>query len=183
MTKAYGRTQYWPMPEFVGTLRREIIVTLSNLKLYQSSGSLNSRRVRIFLAEKGLKPTPISVDLGKGELRSDQYRLFDSSQMVPTLVLEDGTAIGGSGDLALPGGGPSDEAAFGRYPYGKSFDHHVGAARGTRRLCSGDGGCPQHRQTAMAEASLSDAQGKLFAHANTTCLILDVPDQSVIAKG
>ncbi len=70
LTKAYGRTQYWPMPEFVGTLRREIIVTLSNLKLYQSSGSLNSRRVRIFLAEKGLKPTPISVDLGKGELRS-----------------------------------------------------------------------------------------------------------------
>jgi hypothetical protein len=38
------------------------------------------------------------------------------------------------------------------------------------------------RQTAMAEASLSDAHGKLFAQASTTCLILDVPDQSVIAK-
>jgi uncharacterized protein (TIGR00369 family) len=39
------------------------------------------------------------------------------------------------------------------------------------------------RQTAMAEASLSDARGKLFARASTTCLIFDVPDQSVIAKG
>jgi acyl-coenzyme A thioesterase PaaI-like protein len=38
------------------------------------------------------------------------------------------------------------------------------------------------RQTAMAEASLSDARGKLFARASTTCLIFDVPDQSVIAK-
>jgi len=35
------------------------------------------------------------------------------------------------------------------------------------------------RQTAMAEASLSDASGKLFAQASTTCLIFDVPGQSV----
>jgi uncharacterized protein (TIGR00369 family) len=34
------------------------------------------------------------------------------------------------------------------------------------------------RQTAMAEASLSDARGKLFAQASTTCLIFDVPAQS-----
>jgi acyl-coenzyme A thioesterase PaaI-like protein len=31
------------------------------------------------------------------------------------------------------------------------------------------------RQTAMAEASLSDASGKLFAQASATCLIVDVP--------
>jgi uncharacterized protein (TIGR00369 family) len=31
------------------------------------------------------------------------------------------------------------------------------------------------RQTEMAEASLSDAGGKLFAQASTTCLIFDVP--------
>jgi len=34
------------------------------------------------------------------------------------------------------------------------------------------------RQTAMAEASLSDAHGKIFAQASTTCLIFDVPAQS-----
>ena len=38
------------------------------------------------------------------------------------------------------------------------------------------------RQTAMAEASLSDASGKLFARAGTTCLIFDVP-RSVSARG
>jgi acyl-coenzyme A thioesterase PaaI-like protein len=31
------------------------------------------------------------------------------------------------------------------------------------------------RRTAMAEGSLSDVSGKLFAQASTTCLILDVP--------
>jgi glutathione S-transferase len=69
-------------------------VELSNLKLYQSAGSPNSRRVRIFLAEKGLKPTLVPVDLGKGEQRSDEYRLINPRQMVPVLVLEDGTVIG-----------------------------------------------------------------------------------------
>jgi uncharacterized protein (TIGR00369 family) len=34
------------------------------------------------------------------------------------------------------------------------------------------------RQTAMAEASLSDTRGKLFAQASTTCLIFDPPAQS-----
>jgi glutathione S-transferase len=68
---------------------------LSNtLKLYQSTGSPNSRRVRIFLAEKGLALTLVPVDLGKGEQRSDEYRMINPRQMVPSLVLEDDTAIG-----------------------------------------------------------------------------------------
>jgi glutathione S-transferase len=68
---------------------------LSNtLKLYHSAGSANSRRVRIFLAEKGLELTLVPVDLGKREQRSDEYRMINPRQMVPTLVLEDGTAIG-----------------------------------------------------------------------------------------
>ena len=41
------------------------------LKLYHAVNSPNSRRVRIFLAEKGLKPTLISVDLGAGEQHSE----------------------------------------------------------------------------------------------------------------
>ena len=38
------------------------------------------------------------------------------------------------------------------------------------------------RQTAVAEATLSDARGKLFAQASTTCLIFDVPGLSAIGK-
>jgi glutathione S-transferase len=64
------------------------------LKLYQSSGSPNSRRVRIFLAEKGLSIPQVPVDLGKGEQHSEAYRAINPRRVVPTLVLEDGTAIG-----------------------------------------------------------------------------------------
>jgi glutathione S-transferase len=65
-----------------------------NLKLYQSPVSPNSRRVRIFLAEKGLTVPLVVVDLGKGEQHSEAYRAISPRRMVPTLVLEDGTAIG-----------------------------------------------------------------------------------------
>lgn len=66
----------------------------NTLTLYHSDGSPNSRRVRIFLAEKELGLTLVPVDLGKREQRSDAYRLINPRQVVPTLVLEDGTAIG-----------------------------------------------------------------------------------------
>jgi glutathione S-transferase len=64
------------------------------LKLYHATNSPNSRRVRIFLAEKGLKPTLITVDLGSGEQHSDAYRAINPRRVVPALVLEDGTTIG-----------------------------------------------------------------------------------------
>jgi glutathione S-transferase len=69
-------------------------MTVKTIKLHHSAGSPNSRRVRIFLAEKGLELALVPVDLGKGEQRSDEYRRINPRQMVPTLVLEDGTAIG-----------------------------------------------------------------------------------------
>ena len=66
----------------------------NTLKLYQSAGSPNSRRVRIFLAEKGLKVSLVAVDLGTGEQHSQTYRAINPCRVVPTLVLEDGTSIG-----------------------------------------------------------------------------------------
>src|SRR5258706_4220923 len=64
------------------------------LKLYHSTASPNSRRVRIFLAEKGLQVPLVAVDLGKGEQHLQAYRAINPRRVVPTLVLEDGTAIG-----------------------------------------------------------------------------------------
>jgi glutathione S-transferase len=64
------------------------------LKLYHAVNSPNSRRVRIFLAEKGLKPTLIPVDLGAGEQHSEAYGAINPRRVVPALVLEDGTTIG-----------------------------------------------------------------------------------------
>lgn len=62
--------------------------------LYQSNSSPNSRRVRIFIAEKGLTIPTVAVDLGKGEQHGDAYRAINPRRVVPTLVLEDGTSIG-----------------------------------------------------------------------------------------
>src|SRR5713101_5358861 len=69
-------------------------MTANDLKLYHSVTSPNSRRVRIFLAEKGLTLPLVPVDLAKGEQHSDAYRAINARRVVPTLVLEDGTAIG-----------------------------------------------------------------------------------------
>ena len=69
-------------------------MTPDTLKLYHSPASPNSRRVRILLAEKGLTVPLVAVDLGTGEQRSQAYRAINPRLVVPTLVLEDGTAIG-----------------------------------------------------------------------------------------
>jgi glutathione S-transferase len=64
------------------------------LKLYHAPASPNSRRVRIFLAEKGISLPLVSIDLAAEEQHGDAYRAINPRRVVPTLILEDGTAIG-----------------------------------------------------------------------------------------
>jgi glutathione S-transferase len=64
------------------------------MKLYQSNASPNSRRVRIFLAEKGISMPLVPVDIGAKEQFSDAYAAINPRRVVPTLVLEDSTVIG-----------------------------------------------------------------------------------------
>jgi glutathione S-transferase len=64
------------------------------MKLYQSNASPNSRRVRIFLAEKAISMPIVPVDLGAKEQFSEAYAAINPRRVVPTLVLDDGTAIG-----------------------------------------------------------------------------------------
>jgi glutathione S-transferase len=63
-------------------------------KLYQSNASPNSRRVRTYLAEKGISMPIVPVDLAAREQFSEAYAQINPRRVVPTLVLEDGTAIG-----------------------------------------------------------------------------------------
>lgn len=63
------------------------------MKLYDGGRAPNPRRVRIFLAEKGIKVPTEQVDLGKLEQRSDAYAAINPMQRVPALVLDDGTVI------------------------------------------------------------------------------------------
>lgn len=53
----------------------------------------NPRRVRIFLAEKGIDLPETPVSLMKGEHKSPEHRARNSLGQVPSLVLDDGTAI------------------------------------------------------------------------------------------
>jgi glutathione S-transferase len=64
------------------------------VRLYHSSGSPNSRRVRILIAEKGLNIELAPVDLGAKEQFSDVYRAVNPRLVVPALVLDEGTVIG-----------------------------------------------------------------------------------------
>ena len=63
------------------------------MKLYDAGRAPNPRRVRIFLAEKGIKIPIEQVDLGKLEHRTEAYAAINPMQRVPTLLLDDGTAI------------------------------------------------------------------------------------------
>ena len=53
----------------------------------------NPRRVRMFLAEKGISLQETPVDLMTREHKSDAYRAKNSLGQVPTLELDDGTTI------------------------------------------------------------------------------------------
>lgn len=66
----------------------------TDLTFFESKASPNSRRVRIFLAEKGIEFPTKAVDLGAKEQFSDAYVAINPRRQVPTLVLRDGTAIG-----------------------------------------------------------------------------------------
>ena len=69
-------------------------MSTNGLKLYEWNTSPNSRRVRIFLAEKGVCVARVPVDLGAKEQFSDAYAKINPRRVVPTLVIDDGTAIG-----------------------------------------------------------------------------------------
>jgi glutathione S-transferase len=53
----------------------------------------NPRRVRMFLAEKGISLEETPVDLTTREHKSEAYRAKNSLGQVPTLELDDGTTI------------------------------------------------------------------------------------------
>jgi glutathione S-transferase len=61
--------------------------------LYESKGSPNSRRVRLFIAEKGIDIPMKPVDLGTKEQFSDAYRTINPRSQVPALALADGRVI------------------------------------------------------------------------------------------
>jgi glutathione S-transferase len=66
------------------------------MKLYDVTQAPNPRRVRIFLAEKGIQLPTVQVDMGRGEHKTPEFLARNPSGKVPVLELDDGTCIGES---------------------------------------------------------------------------------------
>ena len=63
------------------------------MKLYDTTGAPNPRRVRIFMAEKGVECEKIELNIVKGENLSKEFLAVNPRGMMPTMVLDDGTVI------------------------------------------------------------------------------------------
>jgi glutathione S-transferase len=64
------------------------------MKFYDCSTAPSPRRVRIFMAEKGISLPTVQVDLRNGEQFTPEYRAINPDCTVPALALDDGTVIG-----------------------------------------------------------------------------------------
>jgi glutathione S-transferase len=63
------------------------------MKLYDSAAAPNPRRVRIFLAEKGITLPVEQVDIGKAVNRKPEFLAKNPLGGLPVLELDDGTCI------------------------------------------------------------------------------------------
>jgi glutathione S-transferase len=63
------------------------------MMVYDGGRAPNPRRVRIFLAEKGVSLPTLEVDLGKMEHKAPDYVAVNPLQRTPALALDDGTVI------------------------------------------------------------------------------------------
>lgn len=63
------------------------------MKLYDSKLAPNPRRVRVFLAEKGITIPTVQVDMMAKEHLTPEYTAINPMQRMPALELDDGTII------------------------------------------------------------------------------------------
>ncbi|HKC52494.1 MAG TPA: glutathione S-transferase N-terminal domain-containing protein, partial [Myxococcota bacterium] len=63
------------------------------MKLYDNATAPNPRRVRIYLAEKGISVPVEQVDIGKGVNRQPPFLAKNPFGGLPVLELDDGTHI------------------------------------------------------------------------------------------
>lgn len=63
------------------------------MKLYDNQYAPNPRRVRMFMAEKGIACDREQVDIVKGENLGEAYLAINPRGLVPALALDDGTLL------------------------------------------------------------------------------------------
>jgi glutathione S-transferase len=63
------------------------------MKLYDMRVAPNPRRVRVFLAEKGIEVPTVEINIRAGENLTPEFLAINPRGVLPTLQLEDGTVI------------------------------------------------------------------------------------------
>jgi glutathione S-transferase len=63
------------------------------MKLFDSGWAPSPRRVRIFLAEKGIEVERVQIDLKTGDQLAPPYQAVNPQRQTPALLLDDGTLI------------------------------------------------------------------------------------------
>ncbi|HEY4403315.1 MAG TPA: glutathione S-transferase [Xanthobacteraceae bacterium] len=86
--RAGGMIGILPVRRKLGELTQE-----TDMKFYDYAPAPSPRRVRIFLAEKGITLPTVQVDLRKGEQLTESFRAINPDCTVPVLELDDGTRI------------------------------------------------------------------------------------------
>ena len=113
------------------------------MKLYDSKLAPNPRRVRMFMAEKGVECETAQVDIIQGENLSDDFLAVNPRGVLPTLVLDDGTVLDESVAIcryfeevqpqpALMGTDPVSKAHIEARQRHMEFDGLMGAAEAFR---------------------------------------------------
>lgn len=118
------------------------------MKLYDSKLAPNPRRVRMFMAEKGIECETAQVDIIQGENLSDDFLAINPRGVLPTLVLDDGTVLDESVAIcryleeiqpqpALMGTDPVSKAHIEARQRHMEFDGLMGAAEAFRNSFPG----------------------------------------------
>ncbi len=63
------------------------------MKLYDLPGPPSPRRVRVFLAEKGIDIEIVPVNIREGEHLNDAYKAINNRCTIPALEMDDGTVL------------------------------------------------------------------------------------------
>ncbi len=63
------------------------------MKFYNLAAGMNPRRVRIFLAEKGIEVPIVEIDMMKNENKTPEFLAMNPMGTLPVLELDDGTIL------------------------------------------------------------------------------------------
>ena len=151
------------------------------MKFYDCSTAPSPRRVRIFIAEKGLEIETVEVDLKNAEHLSDSFRKINPHCTVPVLELDDGTTIAEIPPIChyleethpepnLLGADPKERALIAMWDRYMEFDGVMAVAEALRNRAKGMQGRALTGRTRLradprAGGAWPQAHGALFRRA------------------